>query len=179
MKTFEGFFAQIKADKRLQAQRGQALVEYLLLLPIVFLLLVNMINFGGFFFAWITVANAARAGADYAVLGGASAGYPGSPNWSQLTGVITQETTSLPNGSTISVSACQNNNGTVTPYPGSGSSCTSAPSDPEPSHYVLTSVKVTYTYQPFIAAFQFPNLGVYLTLPPTTITQQASIRSIQ
>jgi len=179
METFKQFFTKIKADKRLQAERGQALVEYILVLPILFLLVVNMINFGGFFFAWITVANAARAGADYAVLGGASAGSPSTPTWPLIQGVITQETTSLPNGSTITVSGCQNNNGVLTAYPGSGSACSSVPSDPEPTHYVLTNISVSYTYRPFIAAFQFPNLGVYLTLPPTTITQQASVRSIQ
>jgi Flp pilus assembly protein TadG len=179
MKTFKDFFTQIRADKRLQAERGQALIEYILVLPIVFLLLVNLVNFGGFFFAWITVANAARAGADYAVLGGVSAGSPTSPTWSQITDVITQETSSLPNGSTVTVSGCQNNNGRLSAYPGSGSTCTSVPSDPEPASYVLTSIAVSYNYSPFIAAFQFPSLGVYLTLPPTTIKQQASMRSIQ
>ena len=56
-------------------EKGQALIEYALMLPFIFLLIVNLVNFGGLFFAWITVANAARAGADYAVLGGASVGY--------------------------------------------------------------------------------------------------------
>ncbi len=48
------------------SEKGQALIEYALILPFIFLLIINLVNFGGFFFAWITVANAARAGADYA-----------------------------------------------------------------------------------------------------------------
>ncbi len=35
---------------------GQSLVEFALVLPLLFLLIVNAINFGGFFYAWITVA---------------------------------------------------------------------------------------------------------------------------
>ena len=42
-----------------------------LMLPLLFLLIVNAVNFGGFLFAWITIANAARAGAQYWVLGSA------------------------------------------------------------------------------------------------------------
>ena len=53
---FDRFF------QRLRRNQGQALIEYLLVLPMVFLLLVNVVNFGGFFYAFITVANAARAG---------------------------------------------------------------------------------------------------------------------
>jgi Flp pilus assembly protein TadG len=179
MKIFKGFFKRLRGDIQLRAERGQALVEYILLLPIVFLLIVNIVNFGGFFFAWITVANAARAGADYAILGFPSAGSPGTPTWSQIQSVITDDTSSLPNGSTISVNACQNFNGTVTALLGSGSTCSSIPADPEATNYVLTSIAVSYTYKPFIAAFQFPALGVYLTLPPTTITQTAVMRNIQ
>jgi hypothetical protein len=50
-KTFRRFLQQLLED------RGQAPLEYILLLPLLFLLLVDVLNFGGFFFAWITVAN--------------------------------------------------------------------------------------------------------------------------
>ena len=123
MKTFKSFIKNLQSDNNLHAQAGQALIEYILLLPMVFLLVVNIVNFGGFFFAWITVANAARAGADYAVLGGASAGSPATPVWSQIQGVIKQETISLPNGSTVAINVCQNNQGTVTPLLNSSSTC--------------------------------------------------------
>ena len=52
---------------------GQALVESALVLPLLFLLVINVVNFGGMLYAWITVSNAARTGADYMVRGELSA----------------------------------------------------------------------------------------------------------
>jgi Flp pilus assembly protein TadG len=162
---------------RLRDQGGQALIEYLLVLPLILLLIVNLVNFGGFFFAWITVANAARTGANYAILGGASVGSLSAATAAQISSVITSDVSSLPNSSSLTVNICQNYDGTVTTLSGT---CTSVPSDPEPASYLLTSVDVTYTYQPFISTgFQFPNLGIYATLPPTTIHRRALMRTIQ
>lgn len=155
---------------------GQALVEYALMLPLIFLLIVNMVNFGGFFFAWITVANAARAGADYAILGGASAGDLIPATGGQVAALVQQDASSLPNVSSLTVGVCQNYNGTVTTLTGS---CTTTPDDPEPTNYVLTTVQVSYTYKPFIPVFQFPSLDIYATLPPLTVTRTAYMRSIQ
>jgi Flp pilus assembly protein TadG len=173
--AFESFL------RRLKSTRGQALIEYILLLPLIFLLILNLVNFAGFFFAWIAVANAARAGADYAVLGGASAGFIAKASGSQIYTMISEDIKALPNSSSIVVQVCQNNNGTVsTVY---GATCPTTPptgtTDPEATSYVLTWVDVTYTYTPFIGAgFQFPNLKVYATIPPTTITRRAIMRSI-
>jgi Flp pilus assembly protein TadG len=156
---------------------GQSLIEYLLLLPLLFLLIVNVVNVGGFFFAWITIANAARSGADYQILGGASAGSLTPATGAQITAMINQDTKWLPNQSSLSVNICQNNNGTITTLAGS---CSSVPADPEPGSYVITTTDVTYTYQPFIpAGFQFPNLNVYVTIPPTTVHRRAVMRSLQ
>lgn len=163
--------------KPLQEESGQALIEYLLVLPMLLLLVVNLVNFGGFLFAWITVANAARAGADYAIMGGASVGSPQAASASQISSLITQDVSSLPNVSSLAINVCQNYNGTITTLAGT---CTSIPSDPEPSTYVLTTVDVTYTYNPFISSgFQFPSLNVYATLPPTTVHRRAVMRQIQ
>ena len=166
----------------LPAAHGQALIEYILLLPLIFLLIVNVVNFGGFFFAWITVANAARAGADYAILGGASVG--GLPpatataaTAAKITDVIKADIASLPNNPSLVVNICKNVLGTVKTLVGT---CSSVPSDPEPSNYVLATVDVTYTYVPFIpAGFKFPNLNIYATIPPTTIHRRAVMRLIQ
>jgi Flp pilus assembly protein TadG len=159
--------------ERLCANQGQALIEYILVLPLLLLLIVNLVNFGGFFFAWITVANAARAGADYAILGGASVGAPGAPTTTQITTLITQDASSLPNASSLTVNICTNNNGTIT------GTCTSSPTDPEATSFVLTSIDVTYTYVPFISAgFKFPVLNIYATIPPTTIHRRAVMRSM-
>jgi len=158
--------------------QGQALIEYILVLPMVFLLLVNVVNFGGFFYAFITVANAARAGADYAILAGASvaSGHIALPGSSQISTLITTEIASLPNNPSLSVNICQNNNGTITTVSGT---CSSIASDPEPTNYVLTSIDVTYTYVPFIPLFSFPNLHINATLPATTIHRRAVMRSLQ
>jgi len=170
-------------SQRLRRERGQALIEFILVLPMIFLLIMNLVNFGGFFYAWITVANAARAGANYAILGGASVGGLATPSGANVSSVITEDVKSLPNNASVSVNACQINASSLpiqkTSLIGACASMSSLPTDPEPSNYVITVVDVTYTYQPFIAAFSFPSLGVYLTLPPTTVYQRAVMRSIQ
>ena len=170
-KTFHGFL------RRFGIHKGQALIEYVLILPFVLLLIVNLINFGGFLFAWITVANAARAGANYAILGGASAGDLIPANAGQIINLITQDTSSLPNASSITVGICQNNDGTVTNLSGT---CSYTYTDPESPNYVTTTVQVNYTYKPFISgSFQFPGLSIYATLPPLNITRLAYMRSLQ
>ncbi len=46
--------------------RGQALVEFALVIPLLALLLVMAIDFGRVFFGWVSLTNAARIGANYA-----------------------------------------------------------------------------------------------------------------
>jgi Flp pilus assembly protein TadG len=169
MRTFRRF------SRRLQVTNGQALVEFVLVLPLLFLLILNAVNFGGLFYAWITVSNAARAGADYAVLGGASAGAPGTPSATQINNVIKAEISSLPNATSLVVDVCQRYNTTTTTLLGT---CTSIPADPETTSFTLTTIDVTYTYQPFISGFTFPKLGIFLTTPPTTVYQRAEMRSL-
>jgi Flp pilus assembly protein TadG len=162
--------------KKLRSDGGQALMEYILMLPLIFILIVNVINFGGFFFAWITVSNAARAGADYMALGGASAGAPGAATPTQIQNVIKADLASLPNNPSAVINLCINNNGAVTTKLGT---CTLIPSDPEPLSYNLDSVDVTYTYNPYIpASFKFVGLNLYATIPATTIHRRAVVRSM-
>jgi len=167
-KTFHRFL------QRLLGNRGQALIEYVLMLPLVFLLIINLVNFAGFFFAWITVANAARAGADYAIMAGASVGGSalGQPSAGNGTSVITQDISSLPNKASLQVKICQND-GITAP----SGTCTGTLGDPE-TNYTLMSIDVTYTYIPFIPA-GFKAFNVYATIPPTTIHRQAVMRLIQ
>ena len=54
-----------------KSQRGQSLVEFALVVPLIVLLIVNAVNFGTYLYAIITIANAARAGAEYSLIGGA------------------------------------------------------------------------------------------------------------
>jgi Flp pilus assembly protein TadG len=164
-----------RLSQRLLRNQGQALIEYILVLPLIFVLVVNVVNFGGFFYAFVTVANAARAGADYAVLGGATpaSSHIASVTASDITTLITNEIASLPNNPSLSVSVCQSG-GTTT----ATGACTSL-ADPEAASYVLTSIDVTYTYKPFIPLFSFPNLHINATLPTTTIHRRAVMRVMQ
>lgn len=49
-------------------ERGQSLIELVLLLPVLVLVLVGTIDFGRAFTAYITVTNAAREGARYGAM---------------------------------------------------------------------------------------------------------------
>lgn len=161
---------------RRNRERGQSLVEFALVFPLIMLLIVNAINFGSFLYAWITIANAARAGAEYSLMGGAMASGPSTPTAAQVTALLTNDVLSLPNRASLQVRVCTVNNAApVCTGTGSGST----PTDPEPANYVLTAVDVTYTYRPLIPLWDFPGLSIHATLPPTTIHRRAAMRRMQ
>lgn len=162
---------------------GQALVEFAFIVPLVFLLIVNTVNFGGFLYDAITVSNAARAGAQYAALGVSSVQYPPLATFSQVQAVVQTETSSLANYSSTNpvVTVCVNNNGTQSVLSSSPAvACTTAPTDPEFATgtvpFTCVAVDVTYTYSPFIPLFDFPSLGIHATIPTTTIHRRAIMR---
>jgi Flp pilus assembly protein TadG len=152
-------------------RKGQGLIEFSLIIPLVFVLAVNALNFGGFLFAWITVANAARAGAQYMILSSASPGAPTAATLAQITTLVTNDVTSLLNRSSVVVAICANNTTAA-------NGCT-ALFDPEAPTYTLETVDVTYTYKPFIPLFSFPGSGISATLPPTAIHRKAVMRALQ
>ena len=158
------------------ARRGQALVEFALIVPLLFLLIVNAVNFGGFLFAWITIASAARAGGEYWALGSAAIATPTPATAAQVTTLVTNDIASLLGRSSLVVRVCKNNNSVVT-CTGAGS--LAPPADPEPSTYILTTVDVTYTWQPPIPLWDFGGLGIHATLPPTSIHRRAVMRMLQ
>jgi len=177
-KTFREFLAAIPAQPARTAltsvpspREGQALVEFALIVPLVLLLAVNAVNFGGFLFAWITVANAARAGAQYMILSSASPGPPTAATLAQITTLVTNDVTSLLNRASVVVAICTNKTAAAT-------GCT-AFSDPEAPAYTLATVDVTYTYKPYIPLFSFPKLGIGATLPSGTIHRKAVMRMLQ
>jgi Flp pilus assembly protein TadG len=152
---------------------GQALVEFCLIIPLVFLLAVNAVNFGGFIFAWITVANAARDGAQYMVMSKDSPGAPTAATLTQIQALVTADISSLLNRSSLVVAICTNKTTAAT-------GCTTL-IDPEAAStiYTLATVDVTYTYNPFIPLFSFPHLGISATLPSSTIHRKAVMRMLQ
>jgi Flp pilus assembly protein TadG len=64
---------QIKARSR-RRERGQSLVEFALVLPILMALLLLTIDVGRLFYAYVGVTNASREGAAYAVANVAAQG---------------------------------------------------------------------------------------------------------
>src|SRR3990172_10793252 len=63
--------------RRKNGEKGQALVEFTLLIPIFLLLVFAIVDFGMGFHAWITVTNSAREGARLAAVGAPAAGAGG------------------------------------------------------------------------------------------------------
>ena len=161
---------------RCRATRGQALVEFALVVPLLILLIVNAVNFGGFLFGWITVAGAARSGIEYFTAAGAAAGAPTTPTTAQINALVTADVSSLLNRSSLVVRVCTNKNSVVT-CSGAGSSV--PPADPEPASYVLATIDVTYTYQPLIPVFDFTKMAIHATLPGSTIHCRAAMRVSQ
>ena len=64
---------------RLGPERGQALVEFALVAPIVFLLLFGIIEGGRFILYYETLNNATREGARYAIVHGSNSRCPSGP----------------------------------------------------------------------------------------------------
>jgi Flp pilus assembly protein TadG len=163
-------------------QNGQSLVEFALLLPLLFLLVVNVVNFGSFFFAWITVANAARSGAQYMCLGGPSVGSPKAATSTQIYNLVSADISSLRNRTSLAVRVCTKKSGiaAVCTQTGSGTfTDPAADTRAESPLFVMGWVDVKYTYSPVIPAFSFPALSIRATLPPTTIHRQSVMRMIQ
>jgi hypothetical protein len=59
---------RIRPESPEQSRRGQAIVEFALILPLLVLLLVMALDFGRVFFGWVSLTNASRVGANYAGL---------------------------------------------------------------------------------------------------------------
>ena len=159
-------------------QRGQALVEFALILPLLFLLIVNVVNFGGYFYAWITVTHATRSAVESAVQSGAYLGYgsahgvSASATPTALTNMLTScsgttkgDMCSLPNVANASVSVCSNNATSGTAKAESPETCISPVTDPQSTTSAVATVQVTYRYCPYIPSWDFPSLGIHSTLP--------------
>jgi Flp pilus assembly protein TadG len=169
---------------------GHSLIEFSLMLPLLLLLVVNVVNFGAFMYGWITVSNAARAGAQYMILGPASYTSPKPIDSSAIAALITNDVSTLLNKASVLVRVCTNNGGTyhkTMALSETGSACaagnTNGLSDPEvagsPALYVLALVDVSYTYQPIIPLWEFSLLHIHATLPPSTIHKTAVMRMIE
>jgi len=164
-------------------ERGHSMIEFALVLPMIFLLIVNAVNFGTYLYAAITVANAARAGAEYSIMGGAMATAPGTPTNAQVATLVTNDIISLPNRASLQVRVCRNKNGVESCVCVVGA-CTgmgTTPADPENTGaaaalYEVSAVDATYTYQPLIPLWSIPGLGIRATIPAITIHRKSVMR---
>jgi Flp pilus assembly protein TadG len=166
--------------------RGQALVELMAIIPMIFLLIVLAMNFGGLINAWIAVSNATRAAADYAILSGSSAGLPTQATSTTLQNLINADLGALPNLSASNPHACvrQNNNGAYTIImqmpSGACANYANPPTDGEDiasgntSNYINYAVDITYTYTSFFTGIRV--LGYPLVTLPTSVHQRAVMR---
>ena len=166
---------------------GQAIVELALVAPLLLLVIINVLNFGGFFYTWISIANAARAAGDYMVMGDKTVGAPKPPDAGQVRNLVLDELAALPNSNTVVVRICSrtpSNNATVGCSVGAVGDFPNPPAEdvatrPEAYLYVTTWVDVKYVYAPFVPLFSFPGMGIYATLPPTTVHRQVVMRMLQ
>ncbi len=166
--------------------RGQALVELMAIIPMIFLLVMLAMNFGELINAWIAVSNATRAAADYAILSGSSAGLPTQATSTTLQNLINADLGALPNLSASNPHACvrQNNNGTyatIMQMPsGACANYANPPTDGEDiasgntSNYINYAVDITYTYTSFFTGIRI--LGYPLVSLPTSVHQRAVMR---
>lgn len=175
-KGLHRFLASVIANLRRRrsatevSTKGQALIEFAFMVPILFFLMILAINYGGFFYAWITVANATRTGVQYAVMGASSIGAPATPSPSAVQTLVANASGALPS----SVSVCVNGKtaaGATCPF-----TIASIPADPEAPAYSLAVVDVNYTYKPFFGSFSLPGLGSFLLLMPTNVQMRTVMR---
>jgi len=153
-------------SRRQSVCRGQALIEFVLVLPLLFLLFISVLNFGGLLYSWITVSNAARTGVQYMMMGSATIHSTPTPNNTQISDLVKADLKALPNWSNASVVVCRNFAGASTcstAPPAPAPTIAPAPVDPESSLlYCLGTVDVVSPYQPFVRTWRFTNLGINL-----------------
>lgn len=173
-------------SSRRKAARGQALVELTVAVPMLFLIVVLAVNFGGLINGWMSVANAARAAGDYVILSGSSAGLPTQATAASLQSLINADLAALPNLSSSNPNICirQNDNGTYTTIleapSGACANYSDPPSDGEAiasgnsTNYINYAIDITYTYSILFSGSKF--LSYPLPTLPTAIHQRAVMR---
>jgi len=172
---------------QMRDSRGQSLVETALTVPLLVLLVLNVVNFGYFFWVTTNLTAASRTATLYAIMGSSTPSAAqqlppsgSSSNVLSVTYLTVQDMTGpLAGPTSASVQVCSpiNLNGLNAGVNGSGSgqvsncvTCTGStcgsvgtgspvPSaDPEAPTFVLNRVDIVYTFQPLIQ-------GTIFTLP--------------
>jgi len=151
----------------LRDSSGQALVETILVMPLLLLIILNVVNFGYCFVVALNLSAAPRSGVLYSITGFSTVGTLTLPaagptgttstvsyiTYQDLTGGIAN-----PQGATVRV--CSTTLGTAAP---GKSNCTSFGSttfqtqqtDPEPTAFYLHQVDIAYSFTPLIPGRPF------------------------
>ena len=87
--------------KQREGQRGQSLVEFALVLPILLILVFGIIDFSMGLRAYVTLTNATREGARFGALGNSAGAYPTDCTGTNSTSVIGRVCTTM-NGLSLS-----------------------------------------------------------------------------
>lgn len=74
--------------KRGRRERGQSLVEFALILPVMVILVLGIVDFGMGLRSYIALSNSAREGARFAAVGSPAGSFPSNCNGSNNTTVI-------------------------------------------------------------------------------------------
>lgn len=157
---------------------GAALLEAAVVMPFVVVLMLNVVNFGMYVQAWVTLNNAARALLQYRVYAGVVLGYPPAPSVAQMQNLVTAEVSSLPNKMSVTWGVCSNANGTTT-CEGPAGPFGVDPDPVQPTHYRLFSAKVWYSFQPLFPGLTLPLGYTVAGFPTGSVSRQASMRSMQ
>jgi Flp pilus assembly protein TadG len=189
----KGAAAETKVRKQASGQ-GQALVEYALMVPLLFILVANTVNFGGLLYSWITIANAARAASQDAAMGASYASYPAGPTLSDIKTLVHNETLALTHASMGNprVTICENVNGTALAFPittppvacADPHGIAAPPTDPEAvtdvagaSRYTTVSIDIAYDFAPMISmGLRFPALNLFTVAMPGTVHRRTVMR---
>ncbi len=95
--------------KRQEKRTGQAVIEFVLLMPLFMLIIANVVNYGGMFYAAITVANAARHGSQHFIYGSATVKNAPTPGVDSVWLLVQNDTATLPNLASRVIRVCLEN----------------------------------------------------------------------
>ena len=138
--------SRLSRNRRTARSRGQALVEFALVVPVFLLFLVIAIDFGRLFYTYIGVNNAVREGAAFGSTTPTCASSSDCADPVNITYYARQE---IGGGTSLVVAApvCRNASGTVI-------SCSSAPGGAGAGNRITVSGSESFTFlTPFISAF--------------------------
>jgi Flp pilus assembly protein TadG len=138
----------VSRSRRLGDTRGQSLVEFSLVVLVLLMLLFGVVEVGRMVMVYSTVANAAKAGARYAIVNGSDSSAPCSSGDSSACVTTVKNFASAGGLDTSSLLVSVN-------YPSTGcpSTVTNAPG-------CWVRVTANYPYNPFLGYFNLPSINL-------------------